>query len=76
LAKEGWLRDREDFAKPPSPAQTGAERKRDSAQHQERLVQAIDFMEFEPTTPSAPDPVASRHLLDVASTPPYPRRGI
>jgi len=31
-AEEGWLRGKEKVAKPPLPAQTGAERKRDSAQ--------------------------------------------
>src|SRR5689334_7073409 len=55
LAKEGRLRDQENFAKQLQLAQAGAKRKRDSAQHQVNVVQATDYRSFERTTPSAPN---------------------
>jgi len=32
--------------------------------------------DLEPTTPSAPSKEASHHFLNVAATPPWPRRGV
>src|SRR6266571_8827936 len=63
LAKEGWLRHQKDAAKPPSPAQTGW------------LVPKKNVLESEQTTPSAPF-IGTGILLDGASTPPLPRRGV
>jgi hypothetical protein len=50
LAKEGWLRQESNVAKPPYQAQTGW------------LVQTTDNSVVGPTTPSAPSKEASRHF--------------
>jgi uncharacterized protein (DUF1330 family) len=61
LDKAGWLRAQEKVAKPPQLAQSGRLFKKNR----------IDRS----TTPSAPAADASRFFLDVAATPPHPRRG-
>ena len=52
-----------DAARPPKVERTGAQRERDSAQHQERFVQLPIIPSLERTTPSARAKVASRHFL-------------
>src|SRR6058998_629668 len=72
--KEGWPSDQENIAKHPPSA---AERKRASAQPQERTGWFSD-QNRRKTTPSASASVASRNFLDDAATPPCgdARRGV
>src|SRR5919197_3259542 len=74
LAKEGCLRPVRKCREATLAAQTGAERKRDSAQHQAWLVPATDYWKLH----EPPRPRLSKergYLLDGAATPPWPRRG-
>ena len=67
---------KKDAAKPPLVERTGAQRKRDSAQHQARFVQ-VPINRWLNQPPRLRDAkVASRNLLDRAATPPSLRRGI
>jgi hypothetical protein len=64
LVKEGWLRPVIECREASLAGADGVV----GSSHELSVV--------ERTTPSAPSNVASRHFLDVASTPPFPRRGV
>src|SRR6476620_10094026 len=75
LDKEGWTRPQENVAKQPCWERPGWFVQTTDNRWLERTLDAARCRACAPR-PSARAMVASRHFLDRAATPPYPRRGI